>query len=53
MIEYIYAGKFAEADSAFDALWSAEVDGKDIYHKEIWDRVKSGSFWSDLLESDH
>jgi hypothetical protein len=52
MIEYIYAGKFAEADSAFNAIWPSEVDGKDIYHKEIWDLVKSGPFWDDLLKSD-
>lgn len=51
-IEYIYAGEFERADSAFNELWPPEVAGKNKYNQEIWLMAKSSPYWQQLLESD-
>ena len=52
MIEFIYAGQYSKADSAFSSLWPGIVDGKERVHEEIWDRVRGSPFWQELQESD-
>ena len=51
MLEYIYAGKYAAADSAFYALWPNNLSDKDKYYKEIWGYAKASHFWPELQKS--
>ncbi|HBC45978.1 MAG TPA: hypothetical protein DEO84_08025 [candidate division Zixibacteria bacterium] len=51
MLEYIYAGEYAAADSAFYALWPNNLGDKEKYHKEIWDYAKGSYFWPELQKS--
>ncbi len=52
MLEYIYAGKYSAADSAFNYLWPSNLSDKDKYYNEIWGYVKNSPFWQELQKSD-
>jgi hypothetical protein len=52
VLEYIYAGRFREADSVFNALWPAELSEKEECYMELWQHVHSDPMWPELMKSD-
>jgi hypothetical protein len=49
---YYAAGMPDKADSLFDQYWPDGVNGKDVYYKEIKNRIKNDPYWPQILDSD-
>jgi|WetSurMetagenome_2_1015567.scaffolds.fasta_scaffold148613_1 hypothetical protein len=51
MLSYIYAGKSNVADSIFNIVWPAEIEGKEEFYKDFRQTLESGPHWEELLNS--
>jgi hypothetical protein len=51
MLNYIYAGRSADADSLLDSHWPGDISGKRKFRNDLWEIILADPYWLQVSQS--